>query len=219
MAYREYEFDSILNAADTHVFEDADVYPFITILNKRATGVPYKITAGRLEEISAVPIGTEHDSAKLSSLPDNLMGFLPNDKLPITERVLDQSDRLGIVGEINATSTAAEADEYAAHVSDVPGHKIINTGTIDQYTSLWGLRGFRKQGRVIAKPYLDLDQVSEDRRRLYESSKIIFAKIALRSEAVYDSLGEYASIDTNCIHTIKDDFLPEYVLAWVNSRL
>ncbi|GFM17878.1 type I restriction-modification system methyltra nsferase subunit [Mycobacterium sp. PO1] len=213
------EFDSILNASDTHVFEDADVYPVITILNKRATGVPYKITAGRLEEMSAVPLGTDHDSTKLSSLPDNIMGFLLNDKLPITEKVFGQSARLGIVGEINATSTAAEADQYAAHVSDVPGHKIINTGTIDQYTSLWGLRGFRKQGRVIAKPYLDLDQVSENRRRLYESSKIIFAKIALRSEAVYDSLGEYASIDTNCIHTIKDDFLPEYVLAWVNSRL
>ena len=213
------EFESILNASDTHVFEDADVYPVITILNKHSTSVPYKITAGRLEEMSAVPLGTDHDSAKLSSLPENIMGFLLNDKLPITEKVFSQSARLGIVGEINATSTAGEADDYAAYVSDLPGHKIINTGTIDQYTSLWGLRGFRKQGRVIAKPYLDLDQVSDNRRKLYETSKIIFAKVALRAEAVYDSLGEYASIDTNCIHTFKEDFLPEYVLAWVNSRL
>ncbi|WP_100464788.1 Eco57I restriction-modification methylase domain-containing protein [Mycobacteroides abscessus] len=213
------EFESILNASDTHVFEDADVYPVITILNKRTSGTPYKITAGRLEEMSALPLGTHHDSTKLSSLPDNIMGFLLNDKLPITEKVFGQSQRLGVVGEINATSTAGEADDYAAHISDLQGHKIINTGTIDQYTSLWGLRSFRKQGSVIAKPYLDLDQVSDNRRALYESSKIIFAKIALRAEAVYDSLGEYASIDTNCIHTFSDDFLPEYVLSWVNSRL
>lgn len=212
------EFDSILKASDPHVFDDADVNPVITILDKRSTGVPYKFTAGRLEEVSAVPLGTEHDSAKLSALPDNIMGFLLNVKLPITEKVFSQSARLGIVGEINATSTAAEADDYAAHVSDVPGHKIVNTGTIDQCTRLWSLHGFRKQGRVIAKPYLDVDQVSENRRRLCESSKIIFAKIALRSEAVYGSLGEYASIDTNCIHTVTGESLPEYVLAWVNSR-
>ncbi|WP_006247148.1 Eco57I restriction-modification methylase domain-containing protein [Mycolicibacterium tusciae] len=212
-------FVSILNASDTQVFEDADVYPVITILTKGKATEDYKITAGRLEEMTAVPLGMDHDSAKLTSLPDNIMGFLLNDKLPITEKVFGQAERLGVVGDINATSTAGEADDYGAHVSETPGHKIINTGTIDQYATLWGLRAFRKQGRLILRPYLDLDQVSDNRRKLYEAPKIIFAKIALRTEAVYDSLGEYASIDTNCIHTFNGEFLPEYVLAWVNSRL
>lgn len=212
-------FVSILNATDANVFEDADVYPVVTILTKEKAKGTYKITAGRLEEMTAVPLGEDHDSSKLTSLPDNIMGFLLNDKLPITEKVFRQATRLTAVGEINATSTAAEADAYGQHLSDTSGHKIINTGTIDQYTSLWGLRRFTKQGRTYMKPYLDLSQVSPGRKELYESPKIIFAKIALRAEAVYDSLGEYASIDTNCIHKFKDDYLPEYVLAWVNSRL
>lgn len=212
-------FDSIINASDTRVFEDASVYPVITILTKSKPESDYKILAGHLEEMTAVPLGFEHSSAKLSSLPDNIMGFLLNDKLPITEKVFAQAKLLGIVGEINATSTAAEAEEYAEYLNDASGHKIINTGTIDQYMSMWGLDTFRKQGRLFLRPYLDLSKVSDGRKKLYESPKIIFAKIALRTEAVYDGLGEYASIDTNCIHTLKDNFMPEYVLAWVNSRL
>lgn len=212
-------FESILNASDTNVFEDADVYPVVTIVTKEETDEDYKITAGRLEEMTAVPLGDDHDSSKLTSMPDNIMGFLLNDKLPITEKVFSKSERLLKVGEINATSTAGEADDYAVHISDSGTQKIINTGTIDQYTSLWGMRGFTKKGRSYLKPYLDTDKVSDGRKQLYESPKIIFAKIALRAEAVYDDLGEYASIDTNCIHTFSDAYLPEYVLAWVNSRL
>lgn len=211
--------ESILNASDTRVFEDAATYPVVTIMTKGKTKTDYKIAAGHLEERTAVPAVVRHDSAKLTVLPENIMGFLLNDKLPLTEKVFGQSGSLVKAGEINATSTAGEADDYGAHVSETPGIKIINTGTIDQFASMWGLRPFKKQGRMFLKPYLDLNEVSDSRRKLYESPKIIVAKIALRTEALYDRNGEYASIDTNCIHTFNDQFLPEYVLAWLNSRL
>jgi len=54
---------------------------------------------------------------------------------------------------------------------------------------------------------------------LYSSKKIIFAKIALKTEAYLDEYGEYASINTNCIHTFNEDYDPYYVLGWVNSKL
>ena len=54
---------------------------------------------------------------------------------------------------------------------------------------------------------------------LYSSPKIIIAKIALRLEAFYDKNGEYASINTNCIHSFKKGFRPEYVTVWTNSLL
>lgn len=211
--------ESILNASDTRVFEDAATYPVVSVVTKGKPESDYKIQAGHLEERTAVPLVVQHDSVKLKALPENIMGFLLNDQLPLTEKVFGQSVSLVKVGEINATSTAGEADDYGAHVSETPGIKIINTGTIDQFASVWGLRPFKKQGRMFLKPYLDLNEVSDARRRLYESPKIVIAKIALRTEALYDRSGEYASIDTNCIHTFNDPFLPEYVLAWLNSRL
>ncbi|BBY84170.1 Eco57I restriction-modification methylase domain-containing protein [Mycolicibacterium pulveris] len=211
--------ESILNASDTRVFEDAATYPVVTTMTKGKPERRYRIIAGHLQERTAVPLAVQHDSMKLAVLPENIMGFLLNDKLPLTEKIFEQSEPLDRVGEINATSTAAEADEYGAHVSDTTGIRIINTGTIDPYASMWGLRQFRKQGRTFLEPYLDLSEVSDQRRKLYQSPKIIFAKIALRTEAFYDENGEYASIDTNCIHSFNEQFLPEYVLAWVNSRL
>jgi hypothetical protein len=51
------------------------------------------------------------------------------------------------------------------------------------------------------------------------SPKIITSKIGLKCEAFYDRTGSYASINTNCIHTFNNDYLPEYVLCWVNSKL
>lgn len=212
--------ESILNASDTRVFEDAATYPVVTILTKGKPENTYQISAGHLEERTAVPLAVRHDSAKLNVLPENIMGFLLNDKLPLTEKVFANSESLATVGQINATSTAGEADDYASCISeDVGDIRIINTGTIDPYVTTWGLRQFRKQGRMFIKPRLNLAEVSDQRRRLYESPKIIVAKIALRAEAFYDADGAYASIDTNCIHTFDEKYLPEYVLAWVNSRL
>ena len=54
---------------------------------------------------------------------------------------------------------------------------------------------------------------------MYRSPKIVFAKIARRAEAFYDETGEFASINTNCIHNFSEKYDPLYVLAWVNSRL
>ena len=54
---------------------------------------------------------------------------------------------------------------------------------------------------------------------MYKSPKIIISKIGLRCEAFYDKDGIYASINTNCIHSFEKDFLPEYVLCWINSKL
>ncbi|WMM74454.1 N-6 DNA methylase [Rhodococcus pyridinivorans] len=214
-----YRLESMLNCSDTRVFEDASTYPVITTIRKQAPNTHYMVAAGHLDEQTPVPHAVGHDSSKLSTLPEYIIGFLLNDKLPIAEKVFLQSAMLSEVGSINATSTAGEADEYGDYISEVPGHRIINTGTIDPYLSMWGRSVFTKQGKRFLKPFLDLSEVSNSRSALYTSPKIILAKIALRAEAFYDSNGDYASIDTNCIHSFKDDYKPEYVLCWLNSRL
>jgi hypothetical protein len=70
-------------------------------------------------------------------------------------------------------------------------------------------------------PYLSKKEngVSANRLKLYKSKKIILAKIALRTEAFYDEVGEFASVNTNCFHDFNDDYNPKYILAWLNSKL
>ena len=215
---KNYYFYQLVDYSDTKVFEDASTYPVITMLQKG--GVCKDVLCGKF--IDEQFVGKNYPSEKLDILDDSILGFLLNDKLNITEKVIKQSQSLTSAGEINATSTAKEADEYAVLIAETPcGYKLINTGTIDPYFCTWGYSKLTKQGKQYLMPYLPSDstQISGNRHALYSSPKIIVSKIGLSCEAFYDKEGVYASIDTNCLHSFSEDFTPEYVLCWLNSKL
>ena len=215
---KNYSFYQLVDYSDTKVFEDASTYPVITMLQKG--GTCKDVLCGKF--IDEQFVGKSYPSEKLDILDDSILGFLLNDKLNITEKVIKQSQSLTSVGEINATSTAKEADEYAVLIAENPcGYKLVNTGTIDPYFCTWGYSKLTKQGQQYLMPYLPSDskQISGNRHALYSSSKIIVSKIGLSCEAFYDKEGVYASIDTNCLHSFTEDFTPEYVLCWLNSKL
>ena len=54
---------------------------------------------------------------------------------------------------------------------------------------------------------------------MYESPKIIVAKLGLRLEAFLDAKGKFASINTNCIHSPKKDYSLEYIVGILNSKI
>ncbi|MBV1778693.1 N-6 DNA methylase [Paeniglutamicibacter sp. ABSL32-1] len=228
-ALREYivaesHLRTLIDYSDKNVFEDASTYPVITLLDKLkpVDGETYEVMAGRIDEESSQAVTRAFDSSMLTKLDDNIMGFLLNDRIDVTLKVFGQDAPLERAAKINATSTAGEADDYSQLVNEEGrGLKIINTGTIDPDLALWGLHRFKNQGTDYMEPYLDVTDpiVSSNRRNLYQSPKIIIAKIGLRCEAFYDENGEYASINTNCLHTFSDDYNPWYVQAWLGSTL
>ncbi len=123
---------------------------------------------------------------------------------------------------VNATTTAAEADEYGEYLTEQGGRnrfKVINTGTIDPYVSHWGRRPMRNQGIQYATPYLPSTALSDRRREMYASPKIIFAKLAGTCEAFMDEDGEYASLNTNCFHSPRADVGLAYVCGYCNSKV
>jgi len=217
----DFKIASLIDYSDKKVFADASTYPVITFLNKEHSSGPYVLSAGKIDEESKNPVLIDFDSSNLSIMDDTILGFLLNDKMEITKRIFAQSVSLSKVGMINATSTAKEADEYAPLINDSSGLKLINTGTIDPYANFWGLRKLTKQGNQYLKPYLSpiSPAISQNRIDLYQSPKIIISKIGLTCEAFYDEKGEFASIDTNCIHSFSSEYRPEYVLCWLNSKL
>ena len=213
-----YSFYQLIDYSDKKVFEDASTYPVITMLQNRGNNY---VLCGKFDDSHEL-ISKSYPSDKLDILENTILGFLLNDKLAITQKIINQSQPLSVVGEINATSTAKEADDYASLITEEDcGYKLINTGTIDPYFTTWGIFSLTKQGKQYLTPYLPSDSrdISFNRHSLYSSSKIIISKIGLSCEAFYDKTGGYASIDTNCIHSFKADFLPEYVLCWLNSKL
>lgn len=216
-----YTIASFVDYASVKVFEDASTYPVISFINKVAPTSAYTLKAGKFDGVSKLPLLLDFDSSKLTILNESILGFLLNDKMELTEKIFDQSDSLREAGAINATSTAKEADEFAPLINTDGGFKLVNTGTIDSYCSLWGIKTLTKQSKQFLTPYLPRDAklLSKNRFDLYGAPKIIIAKIGLSCESFYDELGEYASIDTNCITAFKQDYAPGYVQSWLGSKL
>ncbi|PJB14849.1 MAG: hypothetical protein CO118_06490, partial [Flavobacteriales bacterium CG_4_9_14_3_um_filter_32_8] len=198
---------SLIDYSDKAVFPDASTYPVISILQPKRLE-KYTILTGKFDDITKQVINSSFPSDKLNILDDSILGFLLNDKLEITEKIINQAESLKNIGKINATSTAKEADDYSILINEHEGYKLINTGTIDPYCNMWGLDEMTDSGKKILRPFLPKDSkvISENRHSLYSSPKIIISKIGLQCEAFYDSMGEYASINTNCLHSFNQEF-------------
>lgn len=218
--FNKCEIVSIIDHSNEKVFAEASTYPIVTFLsNKKKHN--YKIKVG-VRSSKAENFQFKYVSSdKLNSLNGLIWGFLLNNKLELTERIISMSVPLIAACQINATSTASEADEYHNLINQEDGYKLINTGTIDRYISTWGQTFLTDKGEKYLHPYLPVNSslISANRHKLYSSPKIILAKIALSTEGFFDEKGEYASINTNCLHSFRNGFKPKYILAWLNSKL
>jgi len=220
--FHQTQIIEIIDYSHVRVFKEASTYPIVTQLRKNEThNATYSIAIGKYNDQNEKIDFKEVTSKKLNLLEGYIWGYLLNEKINITEKVINQSVSITKCATINATSTASEADEYHKLINFNVGFKLINTGTIDRYECLWGKCELTDKGEKFLKPYLanTAGEISINRNNLYSSPKIILAKIALSNEAFYDSKGEYASINTNCFHSFNPDFDARYILAWLNSKL
>ncbi|MDX2136479.1 MAG: Eco57I restriction-modification methylase domain-containing protein [Chloroflexota bacterium] len=201
-------------------FDDPSVYPIISIVkhDEPPSNYPIRITQVNKRGV----LEWEYDKTELALLPEMLWGFLllNPEEHSVLKRVIDKTQILDAVGEVGASSTASEADNYNAVVmarssTSKKGMKLIDTGTIDRFESLWDL--------ASDEPFLVLDKtiVPERRREQYSKPKLIFAKLALRIEAVCDTSGEYASRNTNFAFPGKNSLLflgsvcNSWLMTWI----
>ncbi len=213
---------SIGDYSNVKVFSEASTYPIVTLLEKNITDEEYELNSYTFFEQNHTYKFRFFNSKLLTYLNDNILGFLLSDKFEITRKIIDSSIPLENVGKINATSTAGEAEAFHEFITEeIDGFRLINTGTIDAYSTTWGVSNMTDKGQKYINPYLPKDpvQLGANRYSLYSNPKIILAKIALRTEAFYDVDGVYSSINTNCIHSFSDNYDPFFVCAWLNSKL
>lgn len=218
---RQYRLAKVSDLSSVQVFGGPSVYPIITQIRKTKMDNEYefiteKIASENLDEKETYRVS----SRALEALPDYLWGGITSNNLPIIERIFSVSEPLEKVAEVQATSTASEADEYSKYINEnQKGMPIINTGTIDRYSTTYGIDKFVDKGKRMVKPILDVSKVSETRAKLYMSPKIVVAKMALRIEGFLDSDGSYASINTNCVHTPSKGYSLSYLVGLLNSKL
>ncbi|WFF82238.1 Eco57I restriction-modification methylase domain-containing protein [Delftia tsuruhatensis] len=188
------------------IFESASVYPVISTFKKSQAPSNYsfslflprsKESKFSVDEYSLA----EQSSDSLTLLPENLWGFLLSQNLYVLKVLLSGCETLDDIARVRATTTAAEAEALGAtlRASPAAGWKTLNTGTIDPFSNHWASELIRHQGQTIAKPILpDSQMVSQNRRELYSSPKLIVAKMALGFEGFVDREGEYAALNCNC---------------------
>lgn len=223
-------FAQIVDLSAIDVFSTAAVYPVLTFLIAGAPLATYTFSAAvpkhrRTAEFDLDSfISTHFESKILTLLPENIWGFLLSTHAPLLAKLIGNARPLTAFGQVNASTTAAEADAFTTCISesrDGQSLKVINTGTIDKFKSLWGIVPMTHAGHRFLTPYIRLNckAVNDRRRALYGSPKLIFAKMARECEAFLDSSGEYASVNTNCFYAPNDPADLEYIAAFCNSRL
>ena len=101
------------------------------------------------------------------------------------------------------------------------GYKLINTGTIDRYTSLWGSKKTQYIKGNYQHPYVsehNLSQINKTRLLQAKSAKIIIAGMAKIIEAYYDD-GNYLAGKSTLIILHNDKELLKILLGILNSKL
>lgn len=212
---------SIIDESAGDHFAEASVYPVITNFSSGDT-------QGRVEIESFIPnlagwIKISHRTSELYSLPNVNLGPLLSRDSPLLYRILRQTVPLATLYEVNASTTASEADEFTAALIDDEAAssdtswKVLNTGLIDPFRDKWGEQTLRHAKRAYRYPVFERtsDIIPFRRRDHYASPKLIIAKLASSPEVFVDEFGHFAGLNVNFVFTSGDEAF--FLAAQLNS--
>ncbi len=211
---------NVLDLTRDGVFQDPSVYPIVSILHRTENTDEPTSYSVRDTETGRVEVKRELPALGLDALPDQMFSLIMSEYSDELTNVLQHCSRLTDIAEVNATSTAGEADMLSDNIGENTegGTILINTGTIDRYIQNWGISTLRAKGSTYTYPTINLGDVelSAHRRRIYAAPKLIFAKMALRPEVSLDHDGNQCSINTNCV--FEPTVAIEYLQGVLNSK-
>jgi len=217
---------SVADLSSLSIFKTVSVYPVISILKKGAEGrrgyVDVSVGSDFGDgDVRLTPLPPARDSL-LDALPGKIWGFLLDSRRLLLMKILDKSVWLEDKAQVNALTTASEADDLGQLLIEnkTAPLRVINTGTIDPYVCLWGARPLVKQGRkFLHAAFKGRNAALESRRALFNSPKIVVAKMALRCEAFLDEEGVYAGIDVNAIYAPSMGYSLRFILGYMHSDI
>lgn len=203
------------------VFE-AFVYPCVFVLHKHEgeTFVKFE-TMDDLTKIESSHI-VKREVFNRDTLWDKY--FISKDKLEIILSVSNNPCLSTFVSQICGAATVAEAylvKEVLEDLWHTDKLKFINTGTIDRYTSLWGIKDTQYIKGKYQTPAINksnLQRINNKRLLQSVSEKIIIAGMCKEIEAFYDC-GEYLAGKSTTIILDKSSNKLKFVYTILNSKL
>lgn len=144
--------------------------------------------------------------------------------LALVDRLRQQCSPLGDVATVIGAATVADAYAIAPLIQDQPQPqtkdlRLINSGTIDRYSALWGIKRCRYLGHSYSHPVIPQDlltQLPPNRRTQATQPKLIVASLTRSLECVADFTGRWFAAKSTTL--ILSDVHLGYLLAILNSR-
>ena len=214
----------IVDYSSVCIFEEASVYPCIISVKNNSSSSSSKVNMICMHSIDTI--------AYINSVSNEMLTEgLYWDKFffsPKTVSIIDKIDKHpkmnSFLPNINGAATVAEAYLIKEKLVDnkdlATSKKLINTGTIDRYASLWGYSDTQYIKGKYSYPQIsdaDILGISSNRLRQSQSPKLIIAGMCLGYEAYYDS-GQYIAGKSTTV-IIGDGEKLKFAQTIINSSL
>ncbi|MBV5277806.1 MAG: Eco57I restriction-modification methylase domain-containing protein [Campylobacteraceae bacterium] len=198
----------IADVAYFDVFQEADVYPIIlSIGESKKIKISKNIITGDDKII---------EDEKLIN-----WSFYLQDNFELYKKITSKFSKLGNIEGlfVSSSATVSEAYELGEIITDDKNGalKIINTGTIDPYLSLWGINNMLYLKKKYSYPTVDIPKI---KLKIWtQLPKIIIAGMSVRIEAFLDEDAKYLPAkSTVVVHEVKSNIDMKYLLSLLNSH-
>ena len=223
--FLKYTIQELRDYSEVNVFKDADVYPTVFVVRKSSYRRNVAMTVmENLEEV-----GTSNKINPELFYSDVLWDryFVDPELLSIVVKCSCHKRLSLFLGNIVGAATVGEAYEFKNSVREYTGKekkqfkKLINTGTIDPFASLWGKQATRYLKDSYTAPIFFDEDIKAVSPRRYEQSnreKIIIGGMTRELECFYDE-GEYLAGKSTTIILGDDKQNLKYFAGVLNSLL
>ena len=218
----DYNLVSLRDYSKVKVFE-AFVYPCVALITKNTTSSPVLFQT----MVSLSQVEDSHLVKRNVYCRDLFWDkyFIDNDRLDIILKITSKRPLNEITKDIYGAATVGEAYDIKPLIEEFDRSrnsliKFVNTGTIDPYANLWGLKKTQYIKGSYSQPVVSEAALMKFSQRRYSqavSSKVIVAGMSIRFEAIYDD-GECLAGKSTSIILGHTEFLKQ-LLAVINSKL
>lgn len=217
------DFISLRDYSRVSVF-DASVYPCTLIFSKTKVKNIEIAKMVEIDEIGYKNILTN----ELFYSQNNWNGWLGTpDEVSLLTKLIEKSKY--VVKDKYTVSAAATVNE-AYQVKEIlddnsyskETFKLINSGTIDRYSSLWGIKDTKYIKGIYKTPVVNkrtLKNILPKRYELAETEKLIVASMTKILEVFYDEGVYLAGKSTTCILENTNEYNLKLLIGILNSKL
>lgn len=225
-AFRAIANNSLSEIADfdnARIFDSAGVSTLVSFYHKNLDPKESDVTVNFYADDYAKPASVKtFPRSSLNEFPEQTWGHLKWGDYDLISKIYAKSIATEKVFEVVASSTAAEADDWAKLISEnktKTSFRMINTGTIRKFECLWGKSPYSNKKARILTPYLETKDIGERRVRMFGSPKLIVAKLSKQLRASLDLYGDYASSNSVFIIDSNSPYGLTVLAAIMNSTL